>query len=147
MEAKLKAYCSPDKVQTNVFWGFSASSQEFTIDLFFNIEFARSASDLYQEISEDSLKNRVVVYQRQRTENYFEIILRSYMIGVLASLVVCETVEIEFLPTGETFTMSNVRFEDTGEGGEIIGVGKCTFDIESVFGSGCEQTEFTQVAC
>lgn len=145
MDAKIIAYNPNSSVSNNVWWGVPLFP--FKLVVYADIEFARGTTETFQEVNEDALKNRTIVYQRQRTENSFYLFVRGYLLDFFSSLCLCKTIQITFLETGETFDITNLRFEDEGEPDEIISTGKFIFDMNSIYASGCTQSEFIETSC
>lgn len=146
MYARLISFCSPTSdFQNNVFWD-TAGTQYKNVN-YFDIRFARPRSDVFQEVNEDSLKRRTVIYQRQRMEIQFSQLIRKELVDYFSRLGLNDTVEIYFFETQETYTITNVRFEDAGEPDDILAVCTFTFDLVATTGTACADGTWTETVC
>lgn len=147
MKAKLTFYNTPtSEFQGNVYWG-TAPTNDYVNVLWVDVEFARPRLDVFQEVDEDQLKNRIPTYQRQRVESNFDLTLRPYMVDIASRIGLHTYVKLTILSTGEVFDLTNVRYEDNGDRGEVLATGTINFDMESVQDNQCQQTSLTVVPC
>jgi hypothetical protein len=142
MDAKILAFCASDSnFKNNTNW------TSYKNAVYLNVEFARPRIDTFQDINEDSLKNRTVTFQRQRVEQSFFLPVRSYLVDFFSTLGFNDTVLLYILETNEAFQLSNVVFADNGDAGAIVAASSFTFDITSITGSGCDDMNYETTPC
>ena len=146
MYARLSSYCEPSALfQNNVFWD-TGGTPYINVN-YLDIRFARPRLDIFQEVNEDGLKRRISVFQRQRIETDFSILVRNEFVDYFSRIGLNDTVQIDFLETGESYILQNVRMADETEPAELVGVVKFTFDLVSVTSTGCGESLYTLGAC
>lgn len=146
MDAKLISYCSPSTgFQNNVLW--DPLSNPYKNVNYLNLQLARSRSDVFQELNENANKERIVIFQRQRIEYDFYILARKQYLDYLSRIGLNDTVEIQFLETGETYIVQNFRMADEGDVADVVGLVKFTFDLVSITSSNCSQNNYTLGPC
>ena len=147
MDAKLIIGSSPTTTggfKNNVLWG---NPKFFSVVLWLNVELTRPLIDTFQEVDENQLKDRIITYQRQRASVSFFFELRAALVDFFSKVGMKDSVVLQLLETGEIFTLSNVRFEDGGTLGEVVGVCSFTFDMNSVTASNCGDTTLVLTPC
>ena len=144
MDAIFKTFCDLDGFKNNVYWGGLTPYRNIN---YFDIELCRSKADVFQQVDEDQLQNRTVIYQRVRVEEFFTLPLRSHLVDYFSRLGTNDTVEMTILQTNEKFTLTNLRFEDNGEIGDVVNSCLMTFDLEATTAGNCADTEYSVVPC
>lgn len=145
MDAKLISYSPfPVVFKNNVLW---SGDVQYRNEIFLKIELTRPRVDTFQEVNENALKNRTVTYQRQRIEMSFYALVRNCLVDFYSRIGLNDIVQLYIYDTGETFTLTNVRFADTGEEGDAVNSVSFTFDAESVTAQNCEQSNYTIAPC
>lgn len=146
MYARLKSFCAPAAgFQNNVLWDTGGTTYQNVNYL--DVRFARQRVDIFQELNEDGLKRRTSVFQRQRIETDFSILVRSEFVDYFSRVGLNDTVQLDFLETGESYILQNVRMADETEPSDLVGVVKFTFDLVSVTSTGCGESEYTLGVC
>lgn len=138
MDAKLRAYCSND-FQNSVYWGGANPYQNY---IYLNVELARPAADVFIDSTENQLKDRVILFQRQRLTQSFYLLVRKHLVDFFSRLGISDTIELTFLATGQTFTLKDLEFEDEGDAADVLAVGRFFFNVESATGRDCEETTY-----
>jgi hypothetical protein len=144
MDTKFQTFCDIDGFKNNVYWGGVTPYKNTN---WFDVELVRGKSDLFQDIDENQLQDRVITYQRVRMEQFFSLPLRSYLVDYFSRLGTNDTVEMTILETAQKFVLTNLRFEDNGDAADIVSSCKMTFDLTSVNARDCEQTDYEVAPC
>jgi hypothetical protein len=144
MDCKLVAYCNNSPFQNNTLW--NDGDDLYKSIVFADVELARPKADVFQEINENRLQDRVIIYQRQRMEQSFYLLLRSYCLDFFAALGLNDVVELHILSTGETYILNNLRMEDNGDVSDVVNSCVFTFDNLSVTGAVCGNADFEIIA-
>lgn len=146
MLTRLISYCSPTSgFQNNVLW--DPVGNPYKNVNYLNLQLTRSRSDVFQELNENATKDRIVIFQRQRVEYDFYILARKQYLDYLSRIGLNDTVQLEFLETGETYTITNLRMADEGEPADVVGLVKFTFDLLAITSSNCDQNNYTLGSC
>lgn len=142
MEAKLTVW-NNGAFKSYAYWD---DGDGYKTVLYLNVELARPTVENFSEENEDEAGGRTFLFKRQRIVYSFDVLYRNPLLDVLSTLGLHDNVELTFIETGETYSLTNVVFSDNGQRTDKLQSATLSFDLSPV-STGCEQSEFAIISC
>lgn len=143
MDAKLSFYDNTSwPFKKHTYWGDS-----FKTVLYLELALSRPSFDVFQQINEDQLQVQEITYQREIPTYSVPLLFINPLLDQMQRIGFHDTVELYFFDTGETFTLTNVAFEDEGDASDNLLPSRLTFQMTAVTDTNCADTEYSVIVC
>ena len=143
MDAKLSFYDNTSWVfKKHTYWGDS-----FKTVLYLELALSRPTFDVFQEINEDQLQSQEIVYQREIPTYSVPLLFINPLLDQMQRIGFHDTVELFVYDTQETFTLSNVSYEDEGAPSDNLLPSRLLFQMQAVTDKNCADHEYSVIIC
>jgi hypothetical protein len=129
----------------NNYWG---SPNDYKTVLYISFEWARPSFEIFRDVSQLEDNTNVKTFESVTEVSSFYTLFAMPMLPTLYSIPLHDVVELENLDTGQSFTLSNMQVEDTGEDGTKLAVQKISAQLTVISASsGCGDQGYIKVSC